>query len=290
MECPCEGKRRWLSDPCAPASSDFTHRTIPFVRVVHKTYTIRATLILDTGATTFNVPSLATKLDANRAKRSRLAPRSSSWLIVHRGSAPVRRGARLSFESQSAHRHRALRVLRIVNFDDSPRREPPAALHPPALQPLPLPVPATPAFARRIAIFLFLPIIFRLRRLRRLGLERWWPSSPPSPSSFAQVSLAFPSTQPTQDIRWPPKQQQQPLQWRRRRWRRRRCRLRRHATRPFASLLNTHLPFLILFKPTPNTAPRKARPRLFAPPAPSGQACPGYIPSLVAVRILEPER
>jgi hypothetical protein len=42
--------------------------------------------------------------------------------------------------------------------------------------------------------------------------------------------------------------------------------LRRHATRAFTGLLNTHLPLLVLFKPTPNTAPRKARPRLSLPP------------------------
>jgi hypothetical protein len=177
MECPREGKRQWLSDPWAPASSALTHRAIPYVRDVHETYSIRATLVLDTGATTPNDPSLATKLDALRANRSR-----SPWSVVHRKPAPVRRGARLSFESQSPHRHRAFRVLRI----DSPRREPPAALHPPAPQPLALAVPATPAFARRIAFFLFLVIalIFRIGRLGRLGLERcWrWPSSPSSSS------------------------------------------------------------------------------------------------------------
>jgi hypothetical protein len=74
-----------------------THRTIPYVRDLHKTYTIRPTLILDTGATTFNDPSLATKLHANRANRANRS--RSSWSIVHQESAPVRRGARLSFES-----------------------------------------------------------------------------------------------------------------------------------------------------------------------------------------------
>jgi hypothetical protein len=80
--------------------------------------------------------------------------------------------------------------------------------------------------------------------------------------------LAFPSTQPTQDIRQPPKQQQRPLLRRRRHhlW---------HATRPFTSPLNKHLPFLILFKPTPNTTLRKVQPRLFTPLAPTDQASPG---------------
>ena len=179
MECPREGKRQWLSDPWAPASSSaLAHRTIPYVRDIHETHSIRATLVLDTGATTPNDPSLATKLDADSANRSR-----SPWSVVHRKSAPVRGGARLGFEPQSPHGHRALRVLRV----DGPRREPPAALHPPAPQPLALALPATPAFARRIALFLFLvvAVIFRLGRLGRLGLERWWwwwPSSPPSSS------------------------------------------------------------------------------------------------------------
>jgi hypothetical protein len=34
----------------------------------------------------------------------------------------------------------------VVNSDDSPRREPPAALHPPALQLLAFPIPAAQAF------------------------------------------------------------------------------------------------------------------------------------------------
>ena len=38
-------------------------------------------------------------------------------------------------------------ALRIINFGDSPRREPPAALHPPTLLPLALPGSVTLAFA-----------------------------------------------------------------------------------------------------------------------------------------------
>jgi len=73
MESSCAGKQLWLSDPCATlASSAFTHRTIPYVQDVRKTYTSRATLIPDTGATMSNDPSL----NPNYANRSRLASRS----------------------------------------------------------------------------------------------------------------------------------------------------------------------------------------------------------------------
>jgi hypothetical protein len=137
---------------------------------------------------------------------------------------------------------RVVRVLRIVSFNNSSCRGPPAALHPPAPWPIALPVSTTLAFACRIAVFLFLffPIIFRVGRLGRLGLGRWWTSSSsslspsPSRSFFAQVLLALHLRSGHRMSGSHQKQQQQSL-------RRRRCNLRQHTTgRSPASLTHTN--------------------------------------------------
>jgi hypothetical protein len=101
--------------------------------------------------------------DKTRCQQYQPVPTRISAYIVHRESASVRKGAKLSYESQSACWHLALGTLNHHIRRLSARRALSLSSSP-ALQPLALAIPAAPAFAHCITTFLF--------RLGRLGLEK----------------------------------------------------------------------------------------------------------------------